>query len=125
MLMLRFTILHRICFLFLNLCARLRMHQHCQALLALLAEQCGVVPGMVDRCLDDQTQVDSKPAGQPEHASRNQCQLIAAIRQKMVLWAPPAGGADKVTQYCNRCEIPDWSLLPLGLVLMPYLVLLA
>ena len=31
-------------------------------------------------CLDDQTQVDSKPAGQPEHASLNQCQLIAANR---------------------------------------------
>ena len=28
--------------------------------------------------LDDQTQVYSKPAGQPEHASLNQCQLIAA-----------------------------------------------
>ena len=28
--------------------------------------------------LDDQTQVDSKPAGQPEYASLNQCQLIAA-----------------------------------------------
>ena len=27
--------------------------------------------------LDDQTQVDSKPAGQPEHASLNKCQLIA------------------------------------------------
>ena len=27
--------------------------------------------------LDDQTQVDSKPAGQHEHASLNQCQLIA------------------------------------------------
>ena len=27
--------------------------------------------------LDDQTQVDSKSAGQPEHASLNQCQLIA------------------------------------------------
>ena len=26
--------------------------------------------------LDDQTQVDSKPAGQPEQASLNQCQLI-------------------------------------------------
>ena len=26
----------------------------------------------------DQTQVYSKPAGQPEHASLNQCQLIAA-----------------------------------------------
>ena len=48
--------------------------------------------------LDDQTQVDSKPAGQPEHASLNQCQLIAANRQKLVLWAPPAGGGDKVSQ---------------------------
>ena len=28
--------------------------------------------------LDDQTQVDLKPAGQPEHASLNQCQLITA-----------------------------------------------
>ena len=27
--------------------------------------------------LDDQTQVDLKPAGQPEQASLNQCQLIA------------------------------------------------
>ena len=27
--------------------------------------------------LYDQTQVDSKPAGQPEQASLNQCQLIA------------------------------------------------
>ena len=35
--------------------------------------------------LDDQTQVDPKPAGQPEHASLNQCQLIG---QKLVLWAP-------------------------------------
>ena len=30
--------------------------------------------------LDDQTQVDSNPASQPEHASLNQCQLIAANR---------------------------------------------
>ena len=28
--------------------------------------------------LDDQTQVDSKPDGQPEHASLNQYQLIAS-----------------------------------------------
>ena len=28
--------------------------------------------------LDDLTQVDSKPAGQPDHANLNQCQLIAA-----------------------------------------------
>ena len=48
--------------------------------------------------LDDQTQVDSKPAGQPEHASLNQCQLIAPNRPKLVLWAPPAGGGDKVSQ---------------------------
>ena len=47
--------------------------------------------------LDDLTQVDSKPAGQPEHASLNQCQLIAANRPKLVLWAPPAGGGDKVS----------------------------
>ena len=33
---------------------------------------------MITFILDDQTQVDSKPTGQPEHASLNQCQLIAA-----------------------------------------------
>ena len=32
---------------------------------------------MLALILDDQTQVDSKPAGQPEQASLNQCQLIA------------------------------------------------
>ena len=48
--------------------------------------------------LDDQTQVDSKPAGQPEHASLNQCQLIADNRPKLVLWAPAAGGGNKVSQ---------------------------
>ena len=47
--------------------------------------------------LDDQTQVDSKPAGQPGHASLNRCQLIAANRPKLMLWAPPAGGGDKVS----------------------------
>ena len=47
--------------------------------------------------LDDQTQEDSKPAGQPEHASLNQCQLINANRPKLVLWAPPAGGGDNVS----------------------------
>ena len=36
----------------------------------------------ISTILDDQTQVDSKPAGQPEHASLNQCQLIAADRRK-------------------------------------------
>ena len=45
--------------------------------------------------LDDQTQ----PVSQPEHASLNQCQLIATDRPKLVLWAPPsAGGGDKVSQ---------------------------
>ena len=34
--------------------------------------------GLWARILDDQTQVYSKPAGQPGHASLNQCQLIAA-----------------------------------------------
>ena len=47
--------------------------------------------------LDDQTQVDSKPAGPPEHASLNQCQLIAAKRPKLVLRASPAGGGNKVS----------------------------
>ena len=47
--------------------------------------------------LDDQTQVDSKPAGQPEHASLNQSQIIAANRPKLMLWAPPASGGDKVS----------------------------
>ena len=50
----------------------------------------------LDATLNDQTQVDSKPAGQPEHASLNHSQLIAANRPKLVLWAPPAGGGDKV-----------------------------
>ena len=53
--------------------------------------QCTNFGLLVDTGLDDQTQVDSKPAGQPEHANLNQCQLIAANRLKLVLWAPPAG----------------------------------
>ena len=48
--------------------------------------------------LDDLTQVDTKPPGQTEHASLNQCQLIAGDRLKLVLWAPPAGGGDKISQ---------------------------
>ena len=48
--------------------------------------------------LRNQKQMDSKPAGQPEHASLNQCQLIAANRPNLVLWAHPAGGGDKVSQ---------------------------
>ena len=76
--------------------------------------------------LDDQTQLDSKPAGLPEHASLKQCQLIAAKRSILVLWAPPGGGGgDKVSQECNQCESPDWSLFRRDLALMPYLVLLA
>ena len=75
--------------------------------------------------LDDQTQVDSKPAGQPEHASLNQCQLIAANRPKLMLWAQPAGGGDKVSLSCNRCESPGWSLFPRDFAVTPYLVLLA
>ena len=47
------------------------------------------------------------------------------IGQKLVLWAPPAGGGDKVSQKCNRCESPDWSLFPREPAVMPYLVLLA
>ena len=54
-------------------------------------------PMLTQKTLDDQTQVDSKPAGQPEHASLNQCQLIAANRPKLMLWAPPSGGGDKVS----------------------------
>ena len=40
--------------------------------------------------LDGQNQVDSKPAGQPEHASLNQCQLIAANRPKIVALGTPS-----------------------------------
>ena len=53
---------------------------------------------ILSHCLDDQTLVDSKPAGQPGHAILNLCQLIAANRPKLVLSAPPAGGGDKVSQ---------------------------
>ena len=48
--------------------------------------------------LDDQKQVDLKPAGHPEQAILNQCQLIAAICPKLVLCAPPADGGDKVSR---------------------------
>ena len=75
--------------------------------------------------LNDQTQLDSKPVGLPEHASLKQCQLIAANRPKLVLWAPPGGSGDKVSQDCNPCESPDWSLFRRDLALMPYLVLLS
>ena len=75
--------------------------------------------------LDDQTQVDSKPAGQPEHANLNQCQLIAANRLKLMLCAPPAGGGDKFL--CN--EIDARALIGpcshVTFAVMPYLVLLA
>ena len=45
--------------------------------------------------LDDQKQVDLKPAGHPEQASLNQCQLIDANSPKLVLCASPADGGDK------------------------------
>ena len=51
----------------------------------------------MDITLDNQTQVDSKPASPPEHASLNQCQLKSDNRPKLMLWAPPAGGGDKVS----------------------------
>ena len=38
--------------------------------------------------------------------------VIAAYRPKLVLLAPPAGGGDKVSLKCHRCESPDWSLFP-------------
>ena len=50
------------------------MSTHLQRCLAIFA---------VDNSLDDQTQVDSKPAGQPEQASLDQCQLLAT--NKLVL----------------------------------------
>ena len=56
-----------------------------------------IVIALVQYILDDQTLVDLKPAGQPEHASLNQCQLIAANMPELMLWAPPAGGGDKVS----------------------------
>ena len=69
--------------------------------------------------------MDSKPAGQPEQPSLNQCQLIAANRPKLVLCASPADGGDKVSLYCTRYDSHAWSLFPRDLALMPYLVLLA
>ena len=35
---------------------------------------------LISFALEDQTQMEWKPAGQPEHASLNQCQLIVANR---------------------------------------------
>ena len=40
--------------------------------------------------LDEQTQVDSKPAGQPEHASLTQWQLIAANRPEIGALGTPS-----------------------------------
>ena len=74
--------------------------------------------------LDDQTQVVSKPAGQPEHTSLNQCQLIAANMSKI----GALGTLQLVVEIrflSNLCESPDWSLFPRDLALMAYLVLLA
>ena len=46
------------------------------------------------RTLDDQTQVNLKPAGQPEHASLNQHQPIAPL---IALNWCPADGEDQVS----------------------------
>ena len=43
--------------------------------------------------------MDSKPAGQPKHASLNQCQLIAANMPELMLWAPQAGGGGLEDQH--------------------------
>ena len=39
--------------------------------------------GEIDSVISLILQVDSKPAGQPEHASLNQCQLIAPYKPKI------------------------------------------
>ena len=82
---------------------------------------------LVRPSLDDQTRVDSKPAGQPKHASLNQSQIIPVAANRPIIGAlgTPAGGGDKVSQLCNRCESPDCSLFQCDLAPMAYLVLLA
>ena len=72
--------------------------------------------------LDNQSQVDSKSAGQPEQASLNQCQLIAANSPKLVLCALPSWWRISGS---NPYESPDWSLFPRDLFLTPNLCLLA
>ena len=59
--------------------------------------------GLIHPCmtLDDQTQVDSKPAGQPEHASLNQCQLIAA---NYPVIRPPAGSVIDARALIGPCS---------------------
>ena len=57
----------------------------------------------LNRGLDDQTQVDSKPAGQPEHASLNQCQLIAANRPKLI----SSGHPQLVVEIRFLCNVID------------------
>ena len=69
------------------------------------------------------TQVDSKPAGQPEQASPNHA--VSTNGPKLVFCACPADFGDKVSLYCNGYKSPDWSLSPQDLVLMPDLWLLA
>ena len=64
--------------------------------------------------LDDQPQVDSKPAGQPKQGSLNQCQQIAANSPQFVLYACPTDCGDKLIRFlCNvidtRARIGPWS----------------
>ena len=56
-------------------------------------------PAVITAGLDDRTQVDSKPAGQPEHAGLNQCQLIAPLLDQN--WCPADDG-DQVSLSFNR-----------------------
>ena len=58
----------------------------------------GILIWSISIVLDNQTQADSKPAGQPEHASLNQCQLIATNRPEIGALGTPAGGGVKVSQ---------------------------
>ena len=59
----------------------------------------------VSLILDDQTQVVSKPAGQPEHAGLNQCQLIAANRP--INWC--SGHPQLVVEIRFLCNVIDAS----------------
>ena len=49
--------------------------------------------------LEDQTQMEWKPAGQPEHASLNQCQLIVANRR--------SGHPQQVVEIRFLCNVID------------------
>ena len=62
-------------------------------------KMCVLKRAITPQTLDDQRQspVDSKPAGQPEQASFNQCQLIAANCSKLMLCACPADDGGQVS----------------------------